>query len=356
MHCDRSGCDKLISFDKDTKCCHSESGCICKVCKRLNGMFCSELCYNIAHLIACVQCLSSDIKAKCCCEKCNIDKTSRAFCSPGCYIKFHTNTTIPIKDLMYKVSAGNIEGGFPAQDSGTKWVSHVTLLDDPLKTKKPFYQLLKEVNDNKWPMLENGVEEIDESRHLASYLAIMGYYMAKHDKITIHVHQFPEQCKWLVEQLKSYVKLLCDKFNLDQEKKQISFRTDRPFYTSPETDRKYDCEVLISLSQCVGVGSSVMSAGDMLMADTFIPYEIKTDTMHLSKKYKVKNSLIDDYSDFLNSDYLQYAIENFKEYKSANPNKKHTVPDREEFVFINCTFLHLNGIWEPKGNEVVKIE
>ena len=259
---------------------------------------------------------------------------------------------ITVNDLKLYVDGLNIEGGFPGQDCKVKWVSHVTILDDPIRTKVTFDQLLKEVNENKYPMLENGVKGINEPRYLASYLAIMGYYMAKHNRITVHVHQFPDQCGWLVDQLKSYVKLICDEFKF--ENKEVDFRTDNPFYQR----QTYNCEVLISLSQCAGVGSTMSAEGDMIAADTFIPFDVKSGTMQLSKKYKVENTLIKDQEDLLSSIYLRFAILHFKDYKSANLDKSHKVPDnKSDFVFYHVPLLQAGGIWNPKsGKEVVKIE
>lgn len=355
-----------------------KTSCFCDKCKNSysRGNFCSTTCYENYHAgkpFKRLDCESAQTPFKLENDKCagcdklltdrtiitcvTDDKGTKYFCSSYCHSVNPHDRWLTVAGLKAYADGLNIEGGFPAIDCKTRWVSHVVILDDPLVTGVTFDELLKEVNENKWPMLENSVLGLNEPRLLASYMAILGYYMAKHDKITVHVHQFPEQCKHLVEQLKIYVKVICEEFKFDQEKKQVSFKTDNPFYISPETDRKYDCEVLISLSQCAGVCSSTLKEGDMIAADTFIPFEVKTSTMYVSKKYAVGNSLAKDKDDLLNSVYLRFAIEQLGEYRSANPKKSHVVRNKSEFVFANATLLQADGIWNPKSkDEVVKVK
>ena len=81
---------------------------------------------------------------------------------------------------LYQIAGGlNIEGGFPSRDAGPKipWANLVLVLDRPLVDNVIFDDLIADVRNKKYPLLENGVLELDEPKFLTAYLAIMAYYM-----------------------------------------------------------------------------------------------------------------------------------------------------------------------------------
>lgn len=95
---------------------------------------------------------------------------------------------------LHKIAGGlNIEGGFPAIDltqaaPQKKWVNLVLILDRPLIDHIIFDDIIK---NNKYPLLESAILEINEHQMLATYLMVINYYVASIDKpakITVHIH------------------------------------------------------------------------------------------------------------------------------------------------------------------------
>lgn len=246
--------------------------------------------------------------------------------------------TIKSGDL-YKIAGGlNIEGGFPARDAGssTPWVNLVLVLDRPLVDNVIFDDLIGDVRKKKYPLLENGVLELDEPKFLTAYLAIMAYYMQKHKHIVVHIHQFPE-FSGLVNLIKEFAKDINAMYNLSCE---VQVRTDHPFYEKQE----YKTDMLLSFSQCAGLDPK-LEAGALIIPTTFVPFDCKT--VFPSKKYKAENVLVRDLADILKSEYHDFAVAQMKSYTSDNMDKKQKPRVLTLADFHTTKILQVAGIWNP---------
>lgn len=259
------------------------------------------------------------------------------------------NQMLKMKDLKTLAPGLNIEGGYPGLDCKTKWANLVLVLDRPLLGKRiTFDELLRDVNDHKYPMLENGIPDINEPQFLTLYMAIIGYYLKRHDSMIIHIHQFPAQCGWLLERLQLYVKVLTEKYNW---KRTVEYRTDNPFYSR----QAYYCkngrapDIVLSLSQCAGLADDV-SEGAFIVPDTFIPYGIEKKTVFPKRKYEVRNELVHDIESIMTSQHHDYAVVYHADYKSANPDKVHRVQDGI-YHFFHEPLLQVSTIWNPTSDD-----
>ena len=251
---------------------------------------------------------------------------------------------------LYSLAKGlDIEGGWPAQDlNNGKWINLVIVLDRPLIDHDLFDDIFA---NNKYPLLENAIEQLDESRMLVAYLTIIGYYIyngrnmvgiSTSDtlRITVHIHQ-DVTCQPLIDLLRSYVD---DLFSM--ESVTIDYCCDQKWYKR----RTYQTDILISLSQCAGL--SELEPGTLLVPDTFIPYDIKNRAVHITRQYFVNNDLIGKIKDILNSKYHELSMKYIQQhYISANKKKQHKARLLIEEDFHQTAMLQVAELWNPKNPE-----
>src|SRR6185312_16480063 len=78
---------------------------------------------------------------------------------------------------IYQLGGGlNIEGGYPLRDLKKKsiWANIVVVLDRPLIDNIIFDDILA---NNKYPLLENALDDLNEHQFMAAYLLILAYYI-----------------------------------------------------------------------------------------------------------------------------------------------------------------------------------
>ena len=250
-----------------------------------------------------------------------------------------------------KFGAGlNIEGGFPKRDlpSGAKWVNPTLVLDRPLVDHINFDEI---VRTNPFPLLENAIPEINERQMLATYLIMLNYYISNACELTnkenpvivIHLHQ-DENCKPLIQILQEFMN------ELNLLKGNITFETDKPNYQAMNHG-KYECDILISLSQCAGLDPNV-PAGSIIYADTFIPFDLVSHTVRLDQTYTVRNEFVYDIDKILGQGNVVQDIVNLvnSKYKSANPKKElmmAKVPVGSDF--IRTSIVQVDRLWNPES-------
>jgi hypothetical protein len=304
-------------------------------------------------------------------------------------------STITISELG-KIAGGlNIEGGIPsiqllADNLGTNtdqtryWANLIVVLDRPILDNVLFDDLFK---NNPYPLLENAVSNLDERLFLSVFVTTILYYLKNAPaltkkyksriKITIHIHQ-DIKSKYLVHLLDTYLADLLQNPNIiiDTSNIVIEYRTDDHTYTSnnfyivdptdlddpiliKESQNKYaDTDILISLSQCAGLAEKY-KPGQVLLVDNFIPYDIKTNQIILSKKYTVPNHIYDKLEKVLDPKLSSIVVDYInKNYTSPNPEKASFAPlDSISPNDIKLTnILHVKELWNPtSGSDVVSI-
>lgn len=270
---------------------------------------------------------------------------------------------ISIKNLFKTAGALNIEGGFPVKylNNNSLWVNLVLVLDRPLIDNIIFDEILK---NNKYPLLENSIEELNEHKFMASYLMVIGYYIengrlllnkTKDEdlNITIHVHQ-DKSCWLLIHMLRKYLKKMYEYFGFDMNKINIDYRTDDPYFIS-KSHNYCKTNILISLSQCAGLDPKLCS-GELIIPNEFIPFNIDKNEVYCNQKYVVNNDLITRIDDILISKYNDYCVNYInKNYISFNPNKNYNAKKLSKEDFKTTTILQVDKIWNPKDYEFVKI-
>ena len=263
----------------------------------------------------------------------------------------------------------NIEGGDPYRrlinhkdnhkDSHKKviWANIILDLDRPLIDHVIFETIW---NDNRFPLLEPRIDNLNEHHFMAAFLMIIQYYVSnchklleKEDynenvKITIHLHQDPSRIEILTI-IKGYLAKIA-------RPKYITFEylTDTPIFNKTVTNYK-DTDILISLSQCAGLSEKYLP-GTLHIANTFLPFDGKT--IFKSKEYTVENDLMTRLPDILASKYNELVVEYVnKTYKSYNPLKK----DDKAYKFKDSDFIRskvsqIDGLWNPiDGNELISL-
>ncbi|QKF93957.1 hypothetical protein QKU48_gp0499 [Fadolivirus algeromassiliense] len=280
---------------------------------------------------------------------------------------------INICDLGNLSPGLNIEGGLPYQNliqnninKTIIWANIIMIFDRPLIDNVLFRDLDKKMKENEYPLLENTIDEINEHKMFAIYLMIIGYYISncrrltsklnnENINITIHIHQ-DENSINLLYQIKYFVSMLYKFYTLDLTNINLDYRTD--IYTFISTNHDYnDTDILISLSQCAGL-SKYYNPGDMILADTFIPYNVTEKKIYLNKKYKVDNHLLKIINDIINSQYNLFSV-NFvnNNYTSKNGlknnNKATIITENDFFVF---PILQVDDLWNPEdNNEMIEL-
>lgn len=263
---------------------------------------------------------------------------------------------------LYKLAGGfNIEGGFPAQDllnsnPNALWVNLVLVLDRPLIDHHLFDDIAAK---NPYPLLESAIANINEAQMLSIYLMTIGYYLQngttllqKQDlNVCIHIHQ-DVTCKPLINIIKTYVDDLTHHFGIKNI--NVEYRNDTKWYQSEVYN---DVDILISLSQCAGLASH-LDPGSMIIPTTFIPYDIVSSTVYITRQYLVKNDLIDRMPEILESKYHSYAVEYIqKHYRSANPQKLQTANKSLLTDFHKTPILHVDRLWNPTNpNETIVLQ
>lgn len=296
-------------------------------------------------------------------------------------------STLPVKDIYVLGGGLNIEGGFPLRDlkkthtSNPRWVNHVVVLDRPLVDNIVFDDLLA---NNKFPLLENALEDLNEHQFLAVYLMIIAYYIDNGRKfikllpdeklkITIYVHQ-DVTCLPLINIIKTQMDDMIKFYKFDMTNIEFDFRSDIGTYqmndmmaiyqmdnkTNTEkyikSKRNYEgTHILISLSQCAGLDPN-LPAGAMIIPTEFIPYDIDSSTIFLHQKYMVDNDLTSELDNILKSDYHKYAVDYINnKYLSFNPlkNNRHMATELSKKDFVATPILQVNKLWNPKNPEEI---
>ena len=246
------------------------------------------------------------------------------------------------------------------------WANIIVVLDRPLVDGIVFEDIF---NDNRYPLLENRIAELNEHHFMAAFLMIIQYYVQnatkilnkmeeENVKITIHLHQDPLR----MELCNIINKHLCMLMEIPNNI-EIEYLTDTPTYSHTETDYS-DTDILISLSQCAGL-SPLSPPGSLFVSNTFIPYEVGSEMVPgnilLDKKVIVPNDLKYRMSDILSStfnlksvDYVNNHYESFNHEKQNN--KQHVARYFTQNDFNDTPILQVNALWNPVNkNEVVNV-
>lgn len=269
-------------------------------------------------------------------------------------------------DQIYNLASGlNIEGGRPYHDlikhsPDAKWINLVLVLDTPLTDNINFNDIF---SNNKYPLLENAIQKINEHQLLSIYLAIISYYFdnAKNIfpfqekiKIMIHLHQFPS-CQPLIEIISQYLKMVTIDLSIEMTNIFYDFITDTPTYqeTLPDYEK---VDILISLSQCAGLDENI-PAGELIIPHIFIPYNITEKKIYSSKKYTASNILEQDILQIVNSKYFETSCRIINQnYKSANESKRDHLASIENINFHYKPLLQVQELWNPDNKkEIIEI-
>lgn len=269
---------------------------------------------------------------------------------------------------LYRISDGlNIEGGDPYRrilkdhKNGSRflWVNLIVVLDRPLIDNVVFEEIF---NDNRFPLLENRIDNLNEHQFMAATLIIMQYYihncrelLHRRDsnpiKITLHLHQDPlrmELCRLINKHLCMLVDI--------PEGVEIEYITDTPTYDKTETNYT-ETDILISLSQCAGL-SPMHEPGTLYMSNAFVPFHTN-GSIGVNKQYKVKNDLIRRLDRILKSEFHLRTIHYINEYyRSYNPLKhKHRTKVLTKNDFIRTPILQVDGLWNPTDkNQMIVVD
>lgn len=266
-----------------------------------------------------------------------------------------------------RVAAGlNIEGGYPGIDAGAKcrWINVVSVLDRPLIDNLSFDQLKQKVIENKYELLEAGVDTLDEKRLLQILVAIFSFYIQKYKSIVVHIHQAPEDAKGLrqiLQRAQTQLNCACN----------IQWRTDNPFYTrlppptpmtQPSTPtqpaqqpvQQVAVECVLSFSQCAGF-LACQPPGTLLIPSRFVPFDVKSNTVYLSKAYQVENGLLSDVAQIATAkEHHEFAAKFLVGYQSQNPNKPNSdltsVIETADFLHSFRTpkaLIQVSDLWNP---------
>jgi hypothetical protein len=279
-------------------------------------------------------------------------------------------TTLPVSAIHVYGAGLNIEGGYPYlrmlvdhnwKNHNLIWANIILVLDRPLIDNVVFDEIL---NDDRYPLLENRIEEINEHHFMSAFLMIMQYYVEnchsllgrdekKSVKITVHLHQDVKRIE-LLDILDRHLEMLIKV----PHTVALDYITDTPTYVQTKTDYS-STDILLSFSQCAGLDPRYQ-AGDLLVADTFIQYSIDDSTINTRNEYKVPNHLISNLDKIVQSPYNQMSVDHVNSnYISHNLNR-HDRGDKAHYLtrddFHHVKMLHVDKLWNPKDkNESVNI-
>lgn len=270
---------------------------------------------------------------------------------------------------IYQLAGGlNIEGGFPGQILKTTngnglWINLILVLDRPLIDNILFDEIFL---NNKYPLLENAISEINEHNFLAIYLMIICYYIENGRQIikknindtltlTIHIHQDVIALA-LINIINTYLDIMITKLNINITNVKINYKTD--IGTFVNTTHEYnDTDILISLSQCAGLDPR-FKAGTLLIPNQFIPYDIDNQSINLTQKYKVDNNLLTNLKEIISSRFYDASINLINNhYISSNPQKINDKCQKISMHNFHITdILQVDKLWNPKNiNEMINI-
>ena len=212
-------------------------------------------------------------------------------------------------DHIYQFAdALNIEAGFPYKDlisvnPNGIWVNAVIVLDRPIIDNILFDDVLKKVEVNNFELLENAIDDLNEKYMFAHFLLIAVYYIELMPKshIVIHFHQ-DIFFKKIISLFDGMLKNILQQINIEYDMVHLEYKMDTPIY--PTTTEKYkpDIDVVLSFSQCAGLNPKYL-AGDILVPDTFISFEIDSHTIRADQTYKSKNHLLETMDLMVNKNY-----------------------------------------------------
>jgi len=278
--------------------------------------------------------------------------------------KIKSMQQIKISELD-KIAYGlNIEGGHPYRDLMAKnknaiWANLIVVLDRPIADNMSFDNVMDIVKNNNYPLLENAIETLNESQFLATFLLTTIYYIVstgnKSSSIMIHFHQ-DVIANNLIKIFDDHLKNLLQILTIPHNNVKITYRTDDQTYL--HTPKEYDrVDILISFSQCAGL-SPVYAPGSILVADTFVPYDVTTNTICFGKKYHATNDIFRSLFEMIKQDYHSIIIDYVnKTYVSHNPNKKHQACPIVAEDFVVTEILQVNDLWNPTNpDELVKLD
>lgn len=269
---------------------------------------------------------------------------------------------VTLENLSVVGSGLNIEGGSPCvafklcNPKGI-WANLVWVLDQPL-SGPTFDSLLKEKENKGYPILENTLLEFNEPQMLSTSLVLMNYYAEnsmKGAKIVVHIHQFPECSKYLIEFFRGALNHFISWSSLVE----FEFQTDTPTFrtTNPEYQNK---DVLISLSQCASLERPYgrpHPVGSIFTCNTFVPWDVKENIIRFKDRYTVENQLCDEkilINCFLENKSIPSIITYVNEnYLSSNPLKrKDQARTSKKIDFTKVpALLQVNDIWNPSNTE-----
>ena len=277
---------------------------------------------------------------------------------------------------LHKIAAGlNIEGGDPrlrlekdhVEGSNFLWANLILVLDRPLVDGVIFEEIW---NDNRYPLLENRIDELNEHHFMAAFLMILQYYVKNgHQmlnrskdsklKITVHLHQDPSR-RELCNILDMHLRHLCKLMGGTPDQVELEYLTEdnaETFFVGTKTDYS-KTDILVSLSQCAGFLPEY-PPGTLHLADTFIPFSAASNVIDTTKEYKVDNDLMGRIDDILKSEFNSRSVGHVNSlYKSYNPKKS---DDKARLLtkadFVETKILQVHGIWNPtNGDQLVTIK
>src|SRR6202012_847125 len=119
------------------------------------------------------------------------------------------------------------------------WANIVIPLDRPIVDNVVFSKILDDMEKNKYPLLENVIQEINEHNMFSVYLMTICYYIENGRKLTnlkstdplnivVHVHQ-DIRCLPLIAIIKNMISGMIKEHNIGMTNTVIDYKTDKPF-------------------------------------------------------------------------------------------------------------------------------
>lgn len=308
------------------------------------------------------------------------------------------------KDLSeyLNTDALNIEGCRPAKllSAGFNyqpiWCNLVTVLDCPLKTNIDFKTLAELRDQQKYLLLENTIDSINEHRIIEAQLLVVAHYVLNASKyvvsakngddirtnatkngdgdkkifqtIAVHFHQDTKIWNfirkfdaWLHDILLQIApslhiwtsldaKVNPNENENDAKSLRLYYYTDDPDFVSSLATKNFKYEpkpdILISLSQCAGL-NPVYEDGDLLYPTRFIPLNMKDESANSG----VQNHFSVVRNDMF-SGHLPECVKNYvnKYYVSDNITKKHNACLQSK-DFFPIDILVVDKLWNPNTSK-----
>jgi hypothetical protein len=164
--------------------------------------------------------------------------------------------------------------------------------------------------------------------------------------MTIHFHQDSLNGKPLINLFKSYLDIFINHFKLDVSLIEFDYRTDQHTYVESVHDYT-NTNILLSFSQCAGLDPE-LPAGELIVPDTFVPYNIDNKTIDISKSYQVPNDIVKSIGSILKSRFCNHVVNYMNDnYKSYNTNKKLSKISLSGKDFHINKILQVDKLWNP---------